>query len=258
MLHYDAQGQGDPIVLLHGWALNRRVWDGLLKDLKQYGRTIAVDLPGYGKSDLPENGCYDLGTLADEVGQILEPNTSLIGWSLGGLLAMKLACRYPELIKKLIVVAGSPQFVQSDDWSNAVSNEIINGFAQELVNDYRGTILRFLAIQALGSEHAKYAITELREKVFIDGEPKLAALQEGLNLLINTNLRPELSRISCPALVILGERDTLIPASSGIETSQLINNSKLAVIQGAGHAPFISHTKEFIKLASDFINEPTK
>ena len=257
MLHYKTHGQGDPIYLLHGWALNSRIWDAVLPELMQHGKVIAIDLPGHGKSDLPANGHYDLDTITDEVKHILETNAIVVGWSLGGLAALNLACRYPQLINKLVLVCGSPQFVRSDDWPNAIGKNVIDGFAENLVSDYRATILRFLAIQALGSEQAKYAIREVRDKVFINGEPHLTALQEGLNLLINTNLRPALSGVRCPSLVVLGEKDTLIPANSGVDTTSLLANSQLAIIDGAGHAPFISHTEEFLRIVTAFINETT-
>jgi len=257
VLHYTTHGQGDPIYLLHGWALNSRVWDAVLPELTQHGKVIAIDLPGHGKSDLPANGLYDLDTVTDEVKQILETNAIVVGWSLGGLVALNLACRYPEMIQKLVLVAGSPQFVRSEDWPNAVGKNVIDGFAQNLLSDYRSTILRFLAIQALGSDQAKYAIREMREKVFINGEPHLTALQEGLNLLINTNLRSALSSIRCPSLIVLGGKDTLIPANTGADTANLLANSQLAIIDGAGHAPFISHTEEFLRIIATFVNETT-
>ncbi|WP_455201144.1 pimeloyl-ACP methyl ester esterase BioH [Kaarinaea lacus] len=257
MLYYKTHGEGKPIYLLHGWALNSRVWDDVLPELTQYGQVFAVDLPGHGKSDLPADGQFDLDTMADEIAPILENDSIVVGWSLGGLIALNLAYRYPELINKLVLVAGSPQFVQSEDWPNAVDKAVIEGFAQSLQRDYRTTILRFLAIQALGSEQAKQSIKALRDKVFINGEPKLTALEQGLNLLINCNLRPVLSDIHCPSLVIVGEKDTLIPEKSGYDTSALLANSQLAIVNGAGHAPFISHPQEFLNIITAFINETT-
>ncbi|WP_455209421.1 pimeloyl-ACP methyl ester esterase BioH [Kaarinaea lacus] len=255
MLHYETHGEGDPIYLLHGWALNGRVWDDVVPALARYGRVIAIDLPGHGKSDLPPNGRYDLDTICDEIKQILTANAVVIGWSLGGLIALNLANRYPQLIRKLILVAASPQFVQSSNWPHAVKHQVINGFAQSLADDYRATIQRFLAIQALGSEQAKHAIKQLREKVFINGEPQCTALREGLNLLSKSDLRSQLPNIRCSTLIVLGEKDTLIPASAGADTAALLADSRLAIIKGAGHAPFLSHTAEFLNITTAFINE---
>jgi pimeloyl-[acyl-carrier protein] methyl ester esterase len=258
MLHYQTFGAGDPVYLLHGWALNGRVWDAVVPALTQHGQVIAVDLPGHGKSDLPAGGRYDLDTVTDELAEIISGNAIVVGWSLGGLIALNLALRYPALIAKLVLVAGSPQFVRSSDWPHAVEKQVIQGFAQGLADDYRATIQRFLAIQALGSEQARLAIKELREKVFINGEPQLTALREGLNLLINCNLRPQLSNIHCPVLILLGEKDTLVPAGSGTVTAKLMANARLAIIKGAGHAPFLSHANVFMDITTAFINESSQ
>ena len=255
MLHYTTHSQGDPIYLLHGWALNSHVWDCVLPGLAQHGKIIAIDLPGHGKSALPDNGNYDLDAITNEVAQLIDSGATVVGWSLGGLVALNLACKYPELVHKLVLVAGSPRFVRSPDWPNAVDKSVIDGFAQSLISDYRATILRFLAIQALGSDQAKQSIKALREKVFINGEPQLIALQEGLNLLSETDMRTRLPDIRCPTLIVAGEKDTLIPANSGSDTAKLLPNSQLAIIGGAGHAPFISHSEEFLSIVTAFINE---
>lgn len=255
MLYYESQGKGDPIVLLHGWAMNGRVWDDVVPELSRSGRVLSVDLPGHGKSDLPANGNFDLDTVCNEIKSVLENDAIVVGWSLGGLVALQLAYRYPDLIKKLVLVAGSPQFVQSSDWAHAVQREIFDGFTASLVDDYRATIQRFLAIQALGSQQAKPAIKALREKVFLNGEPQMIALREGLNLLSNSNVRAQLPDINCPVLIVLGEKDRLIPPAAGADTVALLPNAQLAIIQGAGHAPFLSHVKEFLSITTAFINE---
>jgi len=235
--------------------MNGRVWDDVVVELAKTQRVLTVDLPGHGKSHLPANAVYNLDTVSDAIKPVLEQNTIVVGWSLGGLIALNLAFRYPELIKKLVLVSGSPQFVQSADWPNAVQQEVFNGFAENLLDDYRATIQRFLAIQALGSQEAKHAIKALREKVFLNGEPKMAALREGLKLLSNSNVRAQLPDIRCPVQIILGEKDRLIPPTAGAGTAALLSNAQLAIIQGAGHAPFISHLKEFLSITTAFINE---
>jgi pimeloyl-[acyl-carrier protein] methyl ester esterase len=255
MLHYETHGQGNPIVLLHGWALNGRVWDEMIPTLSQCGQVIAVDLPGHGKSSLPANGRFDLDTVCEEIRHILTENSVVMGWSLGGLIALHLAHRYPELIRKLVIVAGSPQFVQSSDWPHAVQQETFDGFAKTLVDDYRGTIQRFLAIQALGSQQAKHAIKALREKVFINGEPQSRALRESLKLLSNSNVRAQLPDIHCPTLIVLGEKDRLIPPAAGADTAALLPDAHVIIINGAGHAPFISHPHIFLHITTAFIND---
>lgn len=258
MLYHKTQGQGQPIALLHGWALNSRVWDTVLPALQPHGTVTTIDLPGHGKSPLPANGRYDLDTLTQEVSHVvdsLQSPATIIGWSLGGLVALNLALQHSPSIKKLVLVTASPQFFQSDDWPCAVDKQVIDGFAADLIKDYRATILRFLTLQAMGSPQAKQAIRELKDKVFINGEPHLTALQEGLTILSQTNIRPQLPDIQCPVQIIVGDKDTLIPAASGPATGRLLNNSRVNVIEGAAHTPFITHRETFLHIVTDFLHD---
>jgi pimeloyl-[acyl-carrier protein] methyl ester esterase len=251
-LHQQITGNGAPLCLLHGWALNSHVWDQVTESLQQHYQVNQIDLPGHGKSSPPASGEYTLDSLTAEISKLMEQNTTLVGWSLGGLIAMNIAARHPGLVKKLILVASSPQFTASSDWDHAVGKSVFDGFSTDLGKNYRKTILRFLAIQTLGCEQNKPAIRKLREKVFINGEPHLDSLEKGLRILKNSNLRQTIATIRCPTLIILGEKDTLVPKESGLDTQSLISNSQLSIVTGAGHAPFLSHPADFINLVNDF------
>ena len=253
-LYTKTVGDGEPVCFLHGWALNGSVWDPVVQHLQQSNRITTVDLPGHGQSPPPASGEYSVDSLSDLVSQHLTADTILVGWSLGGLIAINIAARYPELVRKLILVASSPQFANTDTWEHGVKKSIIDGFACDLTQNYRETINRFLAIQTFGSDKAKPVIRELKEKVFAHGEPHLDSLSKGLQILKNCNLWQAAQHIPCPTLIVLGEKDTLIPRSSGKQTQHAIANSQLSIIKGAGHAPFISHPDEFLKTIKTFIS----
>ena len=252
-LHTEHYGTGEPLCLLHGWALNSRIWDPIAGSLQQQHQLTLIDLPGHGRSAALASGEFTLDNLAEIVSKQLAPDTILAGWSLGGLISIKIAAQFPHLVKKLILIASSPQFANSHEWEHGVKKSIIDGFASELTDNYRETIYRFLAIQTFGSEKAKAVIRELREKVFASGEPHIDSLSEGLQILKSSKLWKEASKVQCPTLVVLGEKDTLIPRDSGLATQQAIPDCQLTTIKGAGHAPFISHTEEFLQAINSFI-----
>jgi pimeloyl-[acyl-carrier protein] methyl ester esterase len=254
-LYVRETGEGQPLCLLHGWALNSRVWDPVVDELQQSNRVMAIDLPGHGKSVAPEDGEYTVDSLAKIISQQLKPGTILAGWSLGGMIAINIAAKYPELVNKLILISSSPQFANSDSWEYGIKKSIIDSFANDLTTNYRETIHRFLAIQMFGCDNAKLIIRDLREKVFANGEPHIDSLSKGLQILKNCNLWKAASQIKCPTAVILGEKDTLIPQASGERTRQTIPQCELKIIKSAGHAPFVSHSKEFLKIVNNFINE---
>ncbi len=247
------QGAGSELVLLHGWGMNADVWDGVAPLLAKNHRVTTVDLPGHGRSG-DAGGDYSLSTQAQKVAEILPPDATLVGWSLGGLLALQLALDFPQRIKALVLVASSPRFVQADDWPDAIQAEVLQGFAGELQTDFKKTINRFLAIQALGSEHAREELRLLRERVFVHGEPEQKALASGLKILMTTDFRQRLPQLQCPTLLISGERDTLFPVQAARRTQALIANARLSVVRGAGHAPFLSHPEDFVSALQEFLD----
>ncbi|TAN74732.1 MAG: alpha/beta fold hydrolase, partial [Gallionella sp.] len=91
--------------------------------------------------------------------------------------------------------------------------------------------------------------------LFGRGEPDLAALQGGLEILRDCDLRGVLPEIKQRTLVIGGERDTLTPPQAAQYLAEHLPDAQLAIIKGAAHAPFLSHPEEFIKLVVDFLHE---
>ena len=94
----------------------------------------------------------------------------------------------------------------------------------------------------------------MRGLLFEHGEPDHAALRGGLRILREADLRGSLARIDCPALVLLGERDTLVPIAAGEALAAALPHGTLRLMPGAGHAPFLSHPEAFAEAVSDFLN----
>jgi len=196
-LYVESCGVGAPLVLLHGWGMNADVWEDLLPALAERRRVVRVDLPGHGRSRPVACGA-SLAAMAEPLLAAIPEGADVLGWSLGGLLAQHLALAHPARVARLILVASGPRFVRSAHWPHAMAAETLTTFAHGLAEDYTGTIRRFLAIQALGSEHARETLGQLRERVFRHGEPDAAALRAGLAILLQADLRAELPRITFP------------------------------------------------------------
>ena len=244
------------ILFLHGWGMNSGVWTPAAQYLQEHfpdSHIIAVDLPGYGQSrncdqQVPD-GHYNSVSLAQCLAFLLEgKDTTLIGWSMGGLVALETARQFPQTVSRLILVSSSPRFVQGDDWPYAVKASVFEEFYQYLEEDHRATLKRFLAIQAMGSDTARKDIKTLQQQLEQRGEPDPSALKEGLNMLLKEDKRALLSEIKdIPIDLICGERDTLVNIKAQQQLAQQ-SNIKLHAVAGAGHAPFISHPDEFMTL----------
>jgi pimeloyl-[acyl-carrier protein] methyl ester esterase len=254
-IYRETHGNGKDILLIHGWGMNGNVWESLASKLSGDFRVTIVDLPGYGRSAHYVLPRYDLQTLADELVSLVPEGATVLGWSLGGMIAQQMALSYPNTIGRLILVATSPQFHLSADWPHAVETRILDTFATELAASYQDTIQQFLAIQALGSDHAREEIRLLRNKVFRDGAPDENALRQSLNILQTANLRDKVNNIVASTLIIGGERDRLVPPAAIRQLCESIQGSQMSIIKGASHAPFISHQEAFIRELQDFLDQ---
>ncbi len=254
-LHVDSGGEGPDLVILHGWGLHGGVFDALAKRLAPRFRVHRPDLPGHGRSAgaAAEGG---LDGWAQAVHDALVPRLAgpalWVGWSLGGMVALQVAARFPAQTRALAMVAASPRFTTAPGWPHAVAGEVLDGFARDLESDYRGTLLRFIALQARGAPAAREEIRWLRERVFAHGEPTPAALGAGLQILREADLRPTLAELRVPLLLLGGARDTLVPGRALRAAAGTVSRARAVLIPGAGHAPFLSHPEAFDDELEDF------
>lgn len=253
-MHIKTIGQGPNLVMLHGWSMHSAVWHDLAEGLAESFTLHLVDLPGHGQSSWQE-GDLELENLLPKLASVLPEQAYYLGWSLGGLINIAFAEQYPDRVKKLILMAATPRFVQDQNWSCAVDQQVFEQFAEHLDEDQSDTLQRFLLLQARGSKQSKETIRQLSQQLAQATPPQASALKAGLKLLIDTDMRSQLQKLSCPLQVILGERDTLIPTSVLAVIKELKPGLDDVLLSGAGHAPFISQPVECQQAIERFINE---
>lgn len=238
-MHIERRGHGPDLVMLHGWSMHSGVWHQLVDSLAERFTLHLVDLPGHGHSDWQRDDfTFEqlLPTLADNT-----PEKAIwMGWSLGGLITLALAQRYPQKISKLILMAATPRFVEDKDWPCAVKAGVFRDFAANLDVDQKQTLQRFLMLQAKGAQQSRDTIRLLSQQLAQQHTPEPGALHAGLNCLLKADMRQALAELTCPVQLILGDRDTLIPADM-VEYAATLNPAlQITMLEGAGHAPFIS------------------
>lgn len=253
-LHIETVGQDRDVALIHGWGMHGGVWTEVRDQLARDYRVHVVDLPGMGFSK--PIAPYDLQHLADGLATELPDNLALLGWSLGGQVATRMALDHPDRINKLILVGSTPRFVQAGDWQAGVPPEVFRSFAAQVTADYHDTMTRFLGLQAFGGEASRTLLRALRERFFVRPTPEPAVLQDALDILLHTDLRVEIPRLQQPVLLIHGNRDTLAPVAASHWMAAHIPDARLHVIEGASHAPFLSHPASFMATVQSFLNTP--
>lgn len=275
-LYTEVRGSGPALVLLHGWGLNLRVWDGLAAALQDRFRLIAIDLPGHGRSEwLPEHS--SLAGQAAQIRETLAPITEsyfLLGWSLGGQIALRLAADRPAGLGRLVLIAATPRLPAAPDWPYGAPPERLAQQAAGLRTDYQRTVSDFLELQVRGSAEAAAALTQLRTALFAHGTravsntqrqpgleprleqpqpPRLDALACGLELLRSTDLRPLLAQITQPALVIAGQYDRVTMPAASHALANALPHARYVEIRRAAHAPFLSHLAQLSALLCEFL-----
>jgi pimeloyl-[acyl-carrier protein] methyl ester esterase len=198
---------------------------------------------------------FPLDSMVDELSAAFLTPVTLCGWSLGGQVALHWAAREPDKVRRLILVASTPCFAEREDWAFGMESAVLEKFAAELEANHAATLRRFIALQLRGSEKERELLAVMRERLFSRGEPDMAALRAGLNILRDADQRAELADIKQPTLVIAGERDKLTPPEASRYMAQTMPTARLVEVAGAAHAPFLSHPEIFVEHVSGFLCE---
>jgi pimeloyl-[acyl-carrier protein] methyl ester esterase len=243
-IHSETLGSGPDLVLLHGWAMHGGVWQGVRDQLAMRYRVHLFDLPGHGFSPAHEPG--DFNHVIEIINENLPSDCIVCGWSLGGQIAMQLAINDPGRIKKLVLVATTPCFVQQQDWPWGMEHRFLQLFLENLHLNYKTTINRFLTLQINGERHSTQALTQLRTYFFERKRPDYAALQKGLTILQTNDLRSKLQDIKQPVLLLHGDHDVVTHPSAAQWMTLRLKNARLVMFPHCGHAPFLSDPEQFV------------
>jgi len=263
------------IVLLHGWGMTPAVW-APIQSLLGGRRSSALALPGH--AGAAPALAAELAAWSDRLATQLPPAATLVGWSLGAMLALDLAHRYPERVARLVLIGGTARFVADDAsapsaWPG-LAPATVAAFRAGFARDPHATLKRFLALQCLGEADRRGVQTQLgaaltaldapdqREEdsspfaaASADETPATsacAALADGLTLLACTDLRASLPRIEQPCLLIHGEHDALMPVAAVRAMSLAVPHSRLEILHGSGHALPLSRSADCARLIAAF------
>jgi len=224
--------------------MNSAVWQSCLQRIPDWIKPQCIDLPGYGENC--DVSAITLDDYVEHVAQQISRPVLVVGRSLGGLVSLKLAQRYPEKVSALLLVATNPKFVQHNDWRTAVEASVFKQFASSLEKDRVKTIRRFLALQVRGTDTSMQTVKELQRSIDARGQPMIEALLTGLRILSDTDLMNAVQQLECPASWLLGEKDALVPHGLAEKLQKMSPGTEIQILAGAGHAPFISHPDAFV------------
>jgi pimeloyl-ACP methyl ester carboxylesterase len=244
---YIDEGQGDQVILMiHGLGSNAKGWLQNIPELSKQYRVIAVDLPGYGKSD---KGHYEYTlsfyaqVLTELLGKLHVDKAVWMGHSMGGQIAMVGALNHPDMVDKLVLIspAGFEEFTDGEgDWMRkAVSPEFV-----------KDTTIRGIAVNLKSNFHrapveADFMITDrIQVRGARDFDNYCYAVAENVEAMLDEPVLERLGEIKQPVLVIFGETDRLIPnrflhggytADIARQGADLLPNARLVTLPECGH-----------------------
>jgi pimeloyl-[acyl-carrier protein] methyl ester esterase len=249
-LHTESFGAGQDLVLVHGWAMHSGVWRDFAERLAERVRVTLIDLPGHGLSGNLAD--FSLDPVAAALAEAAPERAHWLGWSLGALFASRVAERFPERVRSLVLMAGSPRFLAEPDWPG-VESPLLVQVGTNLERDFFGTLKRFIGLQTYGQENARALARRIEANLDECEPPEASALHGGLAVLQQADQREALRRSAIPGLAVLGAHDRLVPKEVGPALQSLAPRTEVHVLATAAHLPFATHPEETAGLILDFI-----
>ncbi|ROQ21105.1 malonyl-CoA O-methyltransferase [Marinimicrobium koreense] len=244
----------EPLVLLHGWGFDSRSWEPLLPWLRQYSDVIALDLPGFG--DSPAGADFSLDSVLNAIDQSLPAQATLVGWSLGGMLAVALAARRPERITRVITLASNLRFVADASWPEAMAPATNERFKRDFERAPVKGLKRFLGLVAHGDQREREVRAALAN---LQPEPEQVRPQWGqaLTLLSDLDNARAFEQLRQPGLHLYAEHDALVPLAAAGQLPALNQRQRVSVVAGAGHAMHWSEPERVGEAVLHFLNLTT-
>ncbi|RNC71369.1 MAG: alpha/beta fold hydrolase [Desulfuromonadales bacterium] len=257
-IHYEDKGEGFPLVLVHGWAMSGTVW-AFQNELAASFRLITADLRGHGGSSASETD-YSFAAFAADLAALFDhlrlERAALLGWSLGAQVALEAIRHLNDRVAALVIVAGTPRFTAAPDWSHGLPAADVRGLALRLRRAYDATLGDFFRRMFVEGElSAKQNQRIVREIVIPRPLPDPGAVLATLDTLAGGDHRQMLAAVTCPSLVIHGDRDAVCVPGAGRFMADHIPDACMATMDGVGHAPFLSRPELFNGMVNRFLRE---
>lgn len=252
-IFYEIEGDGEPVVLIPGFAAGRWIWFKQIADLSRKFRVIVFDPRGVSASDKPE-GSQTIGLLADDVAHLLHTigveSAHIAGASFGGFVAQEFALKYPSMTRKLVLCCtsfGGPNHVAPEPETLAAlaSTKGLNSEERMRAN----------LLLAFTPEYVRTQVAEVDRVVHLRATNEVPEhiYMSQLQAAVSFNTESRVERITSPTLVLSGDADVIVPVQNSRNLAAKIPGAQLRVIEGGSHTFFIEQAEEFNQIVSEFL-----
>lgn len=251
-IHYEAEGDGEPVVLLPGLGMTLATWSEVRDRLVAEGhRVVAIDPRGSGASDKPDQP-YTGELVAGDVAAVLDDagvrRAHVVGQSMGGMIAQELALRDPGRVASLVLLS---TFAAPDEWARRVLE--VRRTAIErlgLAEQFRMSLLFVFSPRAF--REMRDWIAGLERRLAEDPPDERAYLRQ-LDFCARHDARARLSRLTMPTLVVSGEHDVLTSALQGRELAEMVPGAEYRECRGASHGLLWERGQELAESIAAFV-----
>ena len=250
-LNYVVEGEGEPIVFIHGLSDSLDYWEPVASSLKENYKIIRMDLRGHGQSELG-NDEITIDLFADDLFNILEElnlkKVNLVGFSLGGFVALDFAVNHPDMISSLVLMSCN---VKMTDHSQMVFNKFLNAINSSF-EDFYDVILPMVLCPDVIENH-----TEELELMRVYGAQtaNVEAIKKAILAVNDFDIWDFLTEIDIPTLIIMGKYDEIFLPEDAADLSNQIKNSRLIVLDNLKHNLLVG--KNVVKI-TDILDEFVK
>lgn len=261
--HVEERGASDPVVMLHGFSGSTETWRPLMAAASRYFRAIAVDLPGHGQTDAPRDAKrYRMERVAEDLIVLLKQLEALpahwLGYSMGGRLALYIACRHPESVRSLALESASPGLLSASERKARIAQDtaLAEQIEQEGVErfiDYWQNIPLFSTQKRL-PEASRAALRAQRLNNSTGG---LANSLRGMGTGAQPELWSELENLPMSVMLIAGEEDAKFVALNR-RMAAAIPRASLEIVTGAGHAVHLEAAHIYNNLVMGFFTRSSE
>lgn len=241
---YVESGAGTPLVILHSLLTDRRAFDGVIPSLP--GRVIALDLPGYGRSDRAESSIEAFADrMAAAVSELTDEPATVMGNGLGSFVALGLAVRHPDLVGRLILVGAGSTFPEQarPAFGNMASVVETGGLSA-----VAPTAIRRIFTEDYLDAHPEEAAERTRVLESADPEVFVAACRA----LQHVDFTEGARSLTVPTLIVVGGEDQATPPAMATALDELLIDSRVVVLPGIAHAPQLQDPQGFIDAVYEF------
>ena len=252
--NYNVNGQGEPLVFLHGWGVDMRIWRQQCKYFLGKYRVVSFDLPGHGRSSWRR---LELKDIAEDLNAVMDKlglnEIITVGSSLGGLLSLKLFEISPKRFKKMIFVGSIPKFAKSENYPFGLDIAQIRKLGGQLDTSYPSIVNIFFRSLFTKEERATRRYKWMQKFRQFDEAPIKPALIEYLDILKKEDLTDVLKNVDVPIQFINGQGDTICNAAAVNFLKELLPGARFDVFEKCGHFPFLSKPHEFNNVLEEFL-----